>query len=79
MKVALQVAQLGLAASGRLAELDLNPLKVLATGKGCVAVVGVADASTGTERVVAIVELRDPRGADTAMLLDRINMVRAKA
>ncbi len=41
--------------------------------KGCVAVVGVADEANGTERVVAIVELRDPQSADKAALLDRIN------
>jgi len=41
--------------------------------KGCVAVVGVADAATGTERVVAVVELRDKQSVDSAPLLERIN------
>jgi 1-acyl-sn-glycerol-3-phosphate acyltransferase len=41
--------------------------------KGCIAVVGVPDGATGTERVVAIVELRDTGSADRDALHARIN------
>ena len=41
--------------------------------KGCVAVVGVADGTTGTERVVAVVEMREAQVPDREVLLERIN------
>lgn len=41
--------------------------------KGCVAVVGVADGATGTERVVAIVEMRKDEATDREALRERIN------
>jgi len=41
--------------------------------KGCVAVVGVADGATGTERVVAIVEMREGQSTDRDALRERIN------
>ena len=41
--------------------------------KGCVAVVGVMDAATGTERLVAIAEVRRATDVDTEALRARIN------
>lgn len=41
--------------------------------KGCVAVVGVPDGKTGTERVVAIVEMREGQATDRKTLRERIN------
>ncbi len=41
--------------------------------KGCVAVVGVLDPATGTERVVAIAEVRDKQSADTESLRNQVN------
>ncbi len=45
--------------------------------KGCVAVIGVMDPATGTERVVAIAEVRKPDAVDADALRSRINVLAA--
>ncbi len=41
--------------------------------KGCVAVFGVADPASGTEKVVVLAEVRDPKSIDRTALTARVN------